>query len=252
MTTEITPFASATRRSGIAVWRQIADTLAGEIRSRCYADTGRLPSETGLAARFRVNRHTVRQAVGALQAEGLLRVEAGRGMFVEHEPLHYPLGKRTRFSENLQRAGVLPETQLLTARSEPASARVAEALELAAGAPVVLAEHLAVVHGQPLSLASAWYPADRFAGLLALLADGVGTSDALRQLGVPDYLRAHSRITAQMPGESTARLLKQPATRPLLRVESVDIDLVRRPIKYGETVFCGDAVQLCVSMEDAP
>ena len=93
------------RRSGVAVWRQIADTLTTEIRDRAYADTGRLPGEVELSARFCVNRHTLRQAVAALQTEGLVRIEPGRGTFVQHELLDYALSKRTRFSENLLRQG---------------------------------------------------------------------------------------------------------------------------------------------------
>lgn len=241
-------FHTPTRRSGVAVWRQIADTLSEEIRNRSYADTGRLPSETELAARFGVNRHTLRQAVNALQTEGLLRVEQGRGMFVQHELLHYPLGRRTRFSENLQRQGLLPGKQLLTAREQPASERVARELKLDKGAAVLMVETLSEANGHPVNLATAYYPAGRFQGLLEMLGDGTSTTEILARLGVQDYLRAESRITTQMPSEETARLLKQPATRPLLCVESVDVDLQGRPVKYGETVFCGDRVQLEVRM----
>lgn len=242
---------SPARRSGVAVWRQIADTLAGEIRNRCFAATGRLPSETELAARFTVNRHTLRQAVNALQVEGLVRVEQGRGMFVQHELLNYPLSRRTRFTENLQRQGLLPGKQLQTARSQPATEPVARQLKLRKAEDVLMVETLSEANGQPVSLMTAYYPARRFEGLLDMLSDGASTTEILRQLGVQDYVRAESRITTQMPSEETARLLRQPVTRPLLCVESVDVDLEGRPIKYGETVFCGDRVQLCVCMEEA-
>jgi GntR family phosphonate transport system transcriptional regulator len=248
MTPDVFQHAAPARRSGISVWRQIADTLTEEIRNRCYAATGRLPSETELAARFGVNRHTLRQAVNALQTEGLLRVEQGRGMFVQHELLHYPLGRRTRFSENLQRQGLLPAKRVLMARSQPASARVAQELRLAKGDEVLMVETLSEANGQPVNLATAYYPAARFAGLLDMLAEAACTTQILARLGVQDYLRAESRITTQMPSEETARLLKQPVTRPLLCVESVDVDLAGCPIKYGETVFCGDRVQLEVRM----
>ena len=49
-----------------------------------------------------------------------------------------------------------------------------------------------------------------------------------------------------MPSDETAKLLQQPANRPLLCVQSVDVDIDGIPIKFGETVFCGDRVQLVV------
>lgn len=242
--------AQAGRRTGVAVWRQIADTLATEIRDRVYAESGRLPSETELAARFGVNRHTLRQAVGALQTEGLIRVEQGKGMFVQHELLNYALSRRTRFSENLQRQGLLPGKQLLTARQVMAPEHVARELKLRKGAAVLLVETLAEANGLPVDMARAYYPAARFAGLLEMMESGLSSTAILKRLGVADYVRATSRITTQMPSEETARALRQPATRPLLCVESVDVDLEGVPIKYGETVFCGDRVQLVVNMDD--
>ena len=240
------------RRSGVAVWRQIADTLSLEIRNRSFASTGRLPSETELATRFGVNRHTLRQAVGALRTEGLLKIEKGRGMFVRHELMNYMLSRRTRFAENLRRQGLLPGQQLLTARPMPAPERVAGGLRIAGKDPVLMLESLHEADGQPVSLATAYYPARRFEGLLEMLDGELGTSEILRRLGLQDYVRAESRITTQMPNEETARLLRQPMTRPLLCVESIDVDLLGVPVKYGETLFCGDRVQLVVAMEDIP
>lgn len=113
------------RRSGLTVWKQIADTLSTEIRDRAFTSSGRLPSENELATRFGVNRHTLRQAIAALQADGLVRIEPGRGTFVQHELLDYVLSRRTRFSENLQRQGLMPGKQLLTrARWSPPSVRL--------------------------------------------------------------------------------------------------------------------------------
>jgi GntR family phosphonate transport system transcriptional regulator len=238
------------RRSGVTVWRQIADTLATEIRDRAYTDTGRLPGEVELSARFGVNRHTLRQAVAALQSEGLVRIEPGRGMFVQHELLDYALSRRTRFSENLLRQGLLPSKQLLTARDMPAPERAARELKLDIGAKVLMVEMLDEANDAPIGLATAYYPALRFTGLLEMLAEGMRSTDILKHFGVQDYVRAQSRITTQMPSDETSRLLKQPATRPLLCVECLDVDMQGTPIKYGETVFCGDRVQLVVNTGD--
>jgi len=238
------------RRSGVAVWKQIADKLSTEIRDRAYAVAGRLPGEVELAARFNVNRHTMRQALSALQTDGLVRIEPGRGMFIQHELMDYALSKRTRFSENLLRQGLLPSKQLLTAREMVAPERAAKELKLAKGAAVLMVETLDEANEAPIGLATAYYPALRFAGLLDMLALGDRTTDILKYFGVQDYVRAQSRVTTQMPSDETARLLKQLTTRPLLCVESVDVDMEGTPIKYGETVFPGDRVQLLVHAED--
>lgn len=248
MTSNQSTSSAATRRSGEQVWRQIADTLSVEIRDQAFATTGRLPGEAELATRFGVNRHTLRLAVGALQTEGLLRIEKGRGMFVQHRLISYALSRHTRFTDNLLREGLLPGKQLLTARTLTAPERVADELRLARGAPVHMLETLYEANGQPVNLATAYYPAARFEGLLQMLDNGVPTSDILRRLGVDDYLRAESRISTRMPTEEAARLLKQPMNRPLLCVEGVDVDLQGVPIKYGETTFSGDRVQLVVAM----
>lgn len=250
MMTRDHPFSSTpVRRSGMAVWKQIADTLSTEIRDRAFTAAGRLPSESELAARFGVNRHTLRQAVAALQVDGLVRIEPGRGTFVQHELLDYVLSRRTRFTENLQRQGFLPSKQLLAAREIPAPERAAHELKLKKGANVLMVEMLDEANNQPIALAVAYYPGERFRGLLDMLGGGTRTTEILRHFGVQDYVRATSRITTQMPSSETARLLKQPVTRPVLCVECLDVDMEGRPIKYGETVFCGDHVQLVVSAE---
>ena len=247
MTSQVTLSSTPGRRSGIAVWKQIADTLAREIRDRAFTETNRLPSENTLAARFGVNRHTLRQAVASLQVDGLVRIEPGRGTFVQNELLDYVLSRRTRFSENLRRQGFLPSKQLLTAREIQAPERAYQELKLARDAKVLMVETLDEANDQPIGLAIAYYPAARFTGLLDMLNNGTCTTDILKHFGVQDYVRAESRVTTQMPSDETARLLKQAATRPLLCVESLDLDMDGLPIKYGETVFCGDRVQLVVS-----
>jgi GntR family phosphonate transport system transcriptional regulator len=251
MTSEPSLFSAPGRRSGVSVWKQIADTLRTEIRDRAFTATGRLPSENELAARFGVNRHTLRQAVAALQVDGLVRIEPGRGMFVQHELLDYALSRRTRFSENLRRQGLLPSNQLLTAREILAPERAAHELKLDKSAKVLRVEMLDEANGEPIGLATAYYPALRFAGLLDMLQSDTHTTEILRHFGIQDYIRAESRITTQMPSSETARLLKQLPTRPLLCVECLDEDMQGQPIKYGETVFCGDRVQLVVSAGEA-
>lgn len=226
------------------MWQGIARTLAGEIRDRVHASGSALPGEAALAERFGVNRHVVRQAIASLQADGLVRVQAGRGTFVCHTRLDYALTLRTRFGDNLRRQGLLPSRQLLTACTEPASATLAEALHIGPGGSVLVVETLDEADGEPVGLARAYYPLPRFEGLLDMLDQGVGHSEMLRAFGIDDYVRAKTQVTAQLPTASAARWLGQVPERPVLCVHSWDADLQGSCIKYGETLFGGDRVQL--------
>jgi DNA-binding GntR family transcriptional regulator len=59
---------------------QVANQLRGQLR-REYAEGGRLPSETALAAKMRVSRGTMRQALAILQHEGRISRRQGLGTF---------------------------------------------------------------------------------------------------------------------------------------------------------------------------
>jgi len=86
----------------VVMWQRIAEVLAAEISAGTYPPGSRMPTETALAERFGVNRHTLRQAMGALSDAGLVSVQHGRGTFVRPAPvIEYPVGPRTRFSEIL-------------------------------------------------------------------------------------------------------------------------------------------------------
>src|SRR5215211_6745210 len=63
-------------------YRQVADRLRPPIESGEWPAGHKLPSESQLMAQFGVSRVTVRLAVGALRAEGLILTRQGRGSFV--------------------------------------------------------------------------------------------------------------------------------------------------------------------------
>src|SRR5689334_11641625 len=64
------------------IYEQVAERMRGEIRSGQFAPEARLPSERDLAARFGVGRPAVREALGALQNEGLVLTRRNSGTYV--------------------------------------------------------------------------------------------------------------------------------------------------------------------------
>jgi DNA-binding FadR family transcriptional regulator len=64
------------------VYEQVAERMRTDIRAGQFAPESRLPSERELAARFGVGRPAVREAIGALQNEGLVQTRRNSGTYV--------------------------------------------------------------------------------------------------------------------------------------------------------------------------
>jgi GntR family phosphonate transport system transcriptional regulator len=235
------------RGQGVALWRQIATAIEHDIAAGRGASPGdRLPTEAALSARFGVNRHTVRRAMEELEARGLIRVEQGRGSFVAEDVLDYPLGPRTRFSETIRRQNREPAGRMLRIVETEAEAQVARALGLRRGRPVVVAERLGLANGRPVVVGTHYFPAQRFPGIAALLAEDVSISAALARCGVPDYRRHVTRITARMPTPEEATLLQQSRARPVLVTEAVNVDAAGAPVELSIGRYAAARMQLVV------
>lgn len=230
-----------------ALWTAIATSLRAEIGSGRYGPGDRLPTEAALSQRFGVNRHTTRRALAQLAEEGLVTTRRGAGAFVAAHPTEYPIGRRTRFHQNVTAAGRTPAREILLLETRAADRREAEALELAAAGRVHVCEGLSFVDGQPVALFRSVFPAARFPGLLAHLRAVSSVTRALSAEGVADYVRASTRITAEAAGPTLARHLRLPPGAPVLRSVAVNADPEGRPVEYGRTWFAGDRVTLTLS-----
>ncbi|MGG5808221.1 phosphonate metabolism transcriptional regulator PhnF [Falsiroseomonas sp. CW058] len=246
MTDGPAPTPGLTRGEGVSLWRQIAQAIEREIAGGTHRPGARLPTEAELSLRFAVNRHTVRRAMEELEARGLVRIEQGRGSFVAEDVLDYPLGPRTRFSENIRRQNREPAGRILRVAEIPAEAALAAQLGLRRGRAVVLVERLALADGRPVVIGTHHFPAARFARLPGLLAADPSITAALAACGVPDYRRRVTRVTARLPTPEEAELLQQSRSRPVLVAEAVNTDPAGQVVDVTFSRYASGRVQLVV------
>lgn len=232
------------RGSGVALWRQIAGHIEQEIAARLFPPGGRLPTELELAKRFDVNRHTLRRAISALEEKGLVRIEQGRGTFVQGGAIEYAVGKRTRFSENIRHQAREPSGRLIRAEVIPADATIARELGLRRGARVVLLETVGMADDVPISIGAHYFPARRFPNLIRAYEESGSITAALSDAGVDDYSRKSTRVTAGLPDARETALLEMPRTQPLLICESINVDQDGTSIEFGRACFVADRVQI--------
>ena len=177
------------RGSGVSLWRQIEEQISDDIASGMIAPGSRLPTEHDLAERFNVNRHTVRRAMKALEQEGLIRIEQGRGTFVHEHVIDYPVRRRTRFTENIMAQRRQPGGWVLLSERVKASPDVAEALELDEGALVSLIRTIGEADGRPISVADHFFCAERFPGMIEAFEESRSISKVLAQFGCHNCAR---------------------------------------------------------------
>lgn len=232
--------------AGVSLWRRIADEIEQSIARGVFKQGGKLPGEIDIAARFGVNRHTVRRAIAALAERGVVRAERGSGTYVETRPLAYPIRRRTRFSEIVGEAGRAAGGRLIGSATEAADADVARRLRTEPGAPVVRLETLRHADRVPLCVATTWLSARRFPDAARIYAASQTETRMLAHYGVHEYTRRHTDVTAAVADAADANNLKIALGRPLLVVNKMDVDENGVPVLISRTRFAADRIALVI------
>ena len=238
------------RRTGIALWRQIADAIRAGISSGLGDEAGKLPPETELAEQFGVNRHTVRSAISALVSEGILRAEQGRGTFiVTHERLTYPISRRTRFSTGLARQGQEGQSRLLSHETKAANEEIAKALGLEEGMPVFCTRTVGTADGIALNRSTSWYDATRFPDFLKHRKKLQSVTKAFAACGLEDYVRQSTLIEAYHATLDDIEIMSLSPGAIVLVTHAISTDLQGQPVEYAKTRFSADRVNLQIALE---
>lgn len=232
--------------SGVALWRQVADGIERGIADGRFVAGERLPGETEIAETYRVNRHTVRRALATLAERGLVRAERGSGTYVEAPRLSYPLRSRTRFSEIAGAGGREPRGQLIAASQEPATRELARQLGLKTGAPLIRIEALRLADRAPICVSTTWLSAARFPEAGSVFASVRSMTKLLDHYGVRDYRRGSTRITAAIAEAADAARLDLALGRPVLVVDSIDVEADGRPLVTKRSRFAAERVEFVV------
>lgn len=232
--------------TGVALWRQVADGIERGIADGRFPAGEKLPGETELADTYRVNRHTVRRALATLAERGLVRAERGSGTYVEAPKLAYPLRSRTRFSENARAGGREPAGQLIGAWDDVATRELARQLGLKTGAPLIRLEALRLADETPICVGTNWLSAERFPDFGKVYERVRSMTKALAHYDIKDYRRASTRVTAGIIDATDATRLGVALGRPILVVDSLDVDADGTPLHFTHSRFVAERVEFVI------
>ena len=209
-----------------------------------------LPPERDMATMTGLSRVTVRKAVQALVADGMLVQRRGSGTFVaaKVERLEQALSLLTSFTEDMARRGKSVESVWLSRAIHSPAPEEVMALGLGAGDRVARIERVRRSDGVPLAIERASLP-------LSVLPDPmlVETSlyAVLQERGLRP-VRAVQRISAANVGARDAEMLGVAPGVAGLRIERIGYLASGRVVEFTRSLYRGDAYDFAVELTLGP
>lgn len=230
------------------------ETTRAAVRARLRAVVAearpgdRLPGERELADRLGAARMTLRHAMDALIAEGLVERRHGSGTYVLPRPVVRFLGL-TSFSQDMRERGLVPGSRLLAFDEAPADAATATALRVEPGSPVLVFTRLRTGSGRPMAIETTRIARALVPGLVATDLDGSLYEVLARRYGLV-AASAGVTIEAVVPDAATREALQLPDGTGCLRLHMVDGDARGRVVMAADCVYRGDEYRLSANVTD--
>ena len=221
------------------LYKQIKNRLMGALVAGEWKPGGAIPSESSLAARYRVSVGTVRRAVDELVAEKIVQRRQGSGTYVathtEDRQLYYffHIVARDEGKEP-------PVHELLRFRATAADAQAAARLGIGRGERIYRVHNVLKLGGRPVVFDEITLPAASFPDLTrALFEARAGTIYGLYQAryGI-NVIRISERLSAARATARQAAGLAIAAGDPALIIKRIAYTYHDVPVEYR--VSCVD------------
>lgn len=233
------------RSAGEPLWAQLLADLRARLAAGEFVEA--FPGELALVQEYGVSRHTVREALRHLRAEGTVTAARGRKPRLAAVEVEQQLGAMGGLFAAVEGAG-LEQRSVVRALDVRADGVIATRMALEESTPLVYLERLRLAGDEPLALDRVWLPADVARPLL----DVDFTHTALyTELLVHCGLRltgGREQVRAVVPNRGERGLLHVPAGVALLAVERTGC-LHGRPVEHRHTLVRGDRFAITAQLD---
>jgi GntR family transcriptional regulator len=197
-------------------------------------------TDRDLARDHDLGRIAARQVLGGLARRGLVELRDHHEAIVARPKIVTDLrGGVHGFSEQMEAAGLRPESKLLSATVVVVPPKVAAALELDPNARVAKIDRVRYASKIALALEEIWIPDELYPDIV-----GLGLQQSIYGLMRDCYargpVRATERLEAVAAREIDAERLRVPEGSPLMLVERVSYDQEGTPIELTRHRYRGD------------
>lgn len=207
-----------------------------------------IPSARQLATSYGVSTMTIRQALAALQADGLLYTIPGSGTYVAGEKLSKKL-VFISFSEEVREKGMNPSSSILKAeRVAVTNKKLAEILQIPAGDFAYRIKRVRLADKMPLAIEDTHIPCDNAPGLLDQDLKG-SLYEIFKNVYERPVIRADSAVSPMLLDKEQAAILKAPVNTPSLMFNLTAFDSRGRTMEHCVSVKRGDKYDFKFSIQ---
>jgi GntR family transcriptional regulator len=210
----------------------------------------KLPPEVDVAAALGVSRMTLRHALAALEAKGLLERRRGRsgGNFVTLPRFDFNLAGLPGFTEQMRRNEVTAGAAVVRTSTRVAPAAARAALHLRPSGRVHEIIRVRSANGNPIALEETSLPASIFPGILALELTGSLYQLMDRQYGHSPH-SAEELVEPVIATAAHADLLHLREGQPLLMITRTSYAVDGTPVEFAHDYFRPDRTRIVLHTE---
>jgi GntR family transcriptional regulator len=208
----------------------------------------RIGAERDLAPQLGVSRSTVRQALSALEADGVISRVPGRGggTFVRPQKVERDLSQIVGVPALLRAQGMTAGSRVVSTALTLVDDETRAALELAAGEHVIDVVRIRLADGTPISLERVRLPARYFPGLLDLPLGG-SLYDLLAEHYDTVPHEAEERIEVVSAADHEASILDIEPGSALLSITRTTRDVEGRRFEFSHDLFRADRTVITIT-----
>jgi GntR family transcriptional regulator len=247
---EISNLARIDRSSPVPFYFQLTRLLEKEITEGRWLPGHRLPSENEMCAVFGLSRATVRQAMDALETDGRVVREKGRGTFIASAGSRSWLlqSSESFFSGEVDRMGHTVSSEVTRAGFERLPTAASDALGTLPNSDGVVLERLRYVDGELALFVINYLPARFSTSVLEVDLGSDSLYERLAEHHGVSVFGGHRSLEAVQANQKLADLLHVPLGTPLVYVESTSWDRDLEPFDHYQAWLRSDLIKIEVQV----
>ncbi|MDY7043176.1 GntR family transcriptional regulator [Virgibacillus sp. M23] len=235
------------KSSKVPLYLQLMEELIKKIDNQVYQEHEKLPSERELCDMYDLSRITVRQALQELEREGYIYKLHGKGTFVSATSYNQDLVKLYSFTEEMQKMGKVPMTQVLSFEEIAVEERLATKMDIKPHDEVFQIIRLRLADNEPLMYETSYLPKKRFPNLTKAQLIERPMYDVFYQEYQVVVTKALERFSAASLRETEARYLGIPSQQPAMLIKRFAYHQDQL-IEYTVSVARGDKFDYTVEL----